>query len=84
MNDTNEIKKLREQIDAVDTEIVKLLNRRIEIVLRISEQKAVNNIPVEDISREEEVISKLDHGDLSDRFLRDIYKVIFNYSKTVQ
>ncbi|MCD6586999.1 MAG: chorismate mutase [Candidatus Fermentibacteraceae bacterium] len=84
MNDTNEIKKLREQIDAVDTEIVKLLNRRIEIVLRISEQKAVNNIPVEDISREEEVISKLDHGDLSDRFLRDIYKVIFKYSKTVQ
>ncbi len=84
MNRTDEIEKLRDQINAVDSEIVKLLNRRIEIVLKIGDQKAVDSLPVEDLSREEEIISKLDHGTLSDRFIRDIYRVIFNYSKTVQ
>ncbi|RKZ01080.1 chorismate mutase [Candidatus Fermentibacteria bacterium] len=84
MNDMNEIEKLREQIDAVDSEIVKLLNRRIEIVLKIGDQKAAGSLPVEDLSREEEIISRLKTGNLSYEYLRDIYKVIFKYSKTIQ
>ncbi len=84
MNDMNEIEKLREQIDAVDSEIVKLLNRRIEIVRQIADRKAAGNLPVEDLSREEEIISRLKTGNLSYEYLRDIYKVIFKYSKTIQ
>jgi chorismate mutase len=84
MNSMNEIEKLREQIDAVDSEIVKLLNRRIEIVLKIGDRKAADSLPVEDLSREEEIISRLKTGNLSDEFLKEIYRIIFCYSKTVQ
>jgi chorismate mutase len=80
----NDINKLREEIDAVDSKIVKLLNRRIEIVLKIREYKAENNLPLEDLSREEEIISKLECGELSDKYVRDIYRIIFSYSKSAQ
>jgi len=84
VNSINEIEKLREQIDELDTGIVELLSRRIEIVLKIKEYKKKNNLPVEDLSREEEIISRLKTGNLSDEFIKDIYRVIFCYSKTVQ
>ena len=80
----NRIIELRKQIDRTDSEILKQLNKRIELVLRIRECKKRNNLPVEDIAREEEVFSNLKIDNLDEGFVRDIYKIIFTYSKSRQ
>ncbi|MDI6619161.1 MAG: chorismate mutase [Clostridiales bacterium] len=54
----DDIKKLREEIDSVDTKLVQLFERRMEIVLKIAEYKKLNNMKVFDRSREDEVIKK--------------------------
>ena len=80
----NQIKRIREEIDKVDSEILKQLKKRIELILKISEYKKENNLPIEDSAREEEIISSMELTDLDEKFVRDIYKVIFNYSKARQ
>ncbi len=80
----NEIKKLREEIDNVDREIVHLLNRRIELVLHIGEHKKSGKLPVKDLEREKKVVSNLSGDELDEDFIKEIYAVIFRYSKSKQ
>lgn len=80
----NEIEGLREEIDKVDREIVQLLNKRIELVLHIGELKNRDELAVEDLEREKEILSKLCGDKLDGEFLRNIYEVIFRYSKSKQ
>ena len=80
----NEIEGLREEIDKVDREIVQLLNKRIELVLHIGELKNRDELAVEDLEREKEILSKLRGDKLDGGFLRNLYEVIFRYSKSKQ
>ncbi|MCK5785289.1 MAG: chorismate mutase [Candidatus Sabulitectum sp.] len=80
----NQIDELRKEIDRIDSEIVRQLNKRIEVVLRIKECKKENQVPVEDVAREESILSNLKLGELDEEFVRDIYDVIFSYSKSKQ
>ena len=50
----------RREIDAVDAEIARLLERRFDVVKDIASYKEEHGIPVMDESREEEKIKKLD------------------------
>lgn len=76
-----EIEKLREEIDIIDTEIVRQLSSRMDVVLKIRELKKKNCLPLEDLSREEEIISKLSFPNLDETFIRELYHLVFNYSK---
>jgi chorismate mutase/prephenate dehydratase len=49
---------LRNQIDRIDGELVKLFEARMECVLKVAEYKRQNNMEVLHKSREEEVIKK--------------------------
>jgi len=75
---------LREEIDLLDSQIAGLLNKRIEIVREILDYKQRNDLPVEDLARQEEIIMRLPRGKLDQSFLRDLYQVIFRYSKAVK
>lgn len=79
-----QIEKLRKEIDKVDGEIILLLNRRIQLVMSIRKLKKLHGLPIEDLSREEEIISGLEFGGLDERFVRDVYQIIFSHSKTKQ
>ena len=79
-----ELKPLREEIDRIDSEIAGLLNRRMEAVRSIREYKRKNDLPVEDLLREEEILMGLKPGKLDESFLRELYQVIFRYSKSFQ
>lgn len=79
-----EIQKLREEINKVDTEIVALLSKRIELVLELSKFKKQDMLPVEDLARESEILSKLSGENLDDEFIRELYLVVFSYSKSKQ
>lgn len=70
----------REQIDAVDEKIIKLLAERMEVVKKVGEYKASRGIPPLDEKRWREVLdSKLKQAKalgLSEELVRDIYERI--------
>ncbi|AKG72920.1 chorismate mutase [Salinicoccus halodurans] len=60
--------KLRNRIDEIDYELVKLFEARMEVTAGIAEYKQKNNIPIFDEAREEEVVNK-NVGRLNDETL---------------
>ena len=54
----NKLEKNRQAIDAIDTEIARLYEQRLDAVTRILEYKKEHKLPVLDASREKEVMEK--------------------------
>lgn len=52
------IEDCREEIDRIDGELLRLLNRRARLALEIGELKARGGLPVRDEAREREVLSR--------------------------
>ena len=77
-----DLKKLREDIDAIDTLISSLIEKRMELVEQIAKIKKENNLPKEDLKREEEIINRLtlEHKKV-EKEIKELYKVIFDLSK---
>lgn len=78
------ISALRNEIDAVDTDILKDLGRRMEISRRIGDYKKSNNIPVIQSGRWEEVIrsasSEAKNYGLREDFVKSIFSIIHDAS----
>lgn len=51
------LSELRAEIDEVDTQIVALLERRMDIVTKVAEYKTANGVGVRDSAREAEVLA---------------------------
>lgn len=81
-----EIEKLRESIDSIDREIVKLINERMKVSADIGSYKKENNLPVFDADRERELLSKI--ADMADAetsaYMRVIYQTVMETSKAYQ
>ncbi len=54
------IKRLRERIDSIDTQIVELLGERFRLALPIAKAKREQGIDICDKGRENEVVFRLD------------------------
>lgn len=79
-----EIQKHREQIDAIDCELVALLNKRAGHSLVIRGLKPGANMGLYDPKREEEIFAKIDgynNGPLYNENLREIYATILKVMK---
>mgnify|MGYP006142549143 CR=1 FL=1 len=81
------ILNLREQIDNIDAKIISLLKSRMDVSKKVGELKAALCIPVEDKSREDEIIQRL--GELADENLKEeqlirIFMAVFKSSKQIQ
>jgi chorismate mutase len=80
----DEISKLRREIDADDKEIVKLLNHRASLALKIRELKNQAQLPIYDEKREREIFEKIklnNQGPLGQKTLEEIYKVVLKSMK---
>ncbi|VVC03926.1 Prephenate dehydratase [Candidatus Bilamarchaeum dharawalense] len=77
-----ELGELRKKIDLIDSEIVKLLNRRMEFALRTKKLKQ----QVTDASREEEVMNKVKkhRGLIKPEFTEKVYREILGESERLQ
>lgn len=53
------LSELREQIDAVDSQILSLLHRRLELVFKVGEIKGAHGVKVYDPERERLMLAKL-------------------------
>lgn len=79
---------LRKEIDLIDSEIVNLIAKRIEVVKKVGQFKKENNIPVIDNSRFKKVLNKV--GELAEKnkiskdFVKDIYNKIHEYMCSIE
>src|SRR6266404_7022851 len=75
--------KLRSQIDALDAQIVELLNARAQIVVQVGKIKQSTNAPIYAPDREKAVLEKvrqLNKGPLADRCLDAVYRELMSGS----
>lgn len=82
-----DLKDLRNEIDFIDKELVKLLEKRMNISVKIGEIKKEKDLPIFDEKRENEIlenrISILENKKLSKQ-IRSIFKEIMYNSRTLQ
>lgn len=82
-----ELEKLRMQIDAIDQQIVRLLEERMDLSRSVGKIKTEKGLPVLDANREKEVLQSraemLQHVKNAE-MVRDIYHVIMRYSRAAQ
>jgi len=70
------VNRFREEISAIDREIVALVNRRIDVVARLKRHKDEHGIDFVDPRREEQLLDERvreNAGPLSDAGLRSFY-----------
>lgn len=78
-----DLSELRKQIDAIDEELVALLNKRAEIVVQIGRLKSGSGAPIYAADREKAVLDKIreaNKGPLPDRTLLAIYRELMSGS----
>ena len=81
------ILELRQEIDGLDAEIIRLLKIRMGISKEVGKLKEKLDIPVEDKGREQEIIDRLTQQagrNLSEEQLIRIFTAVFKSSKQVQ
>lgn len=79
------MEKFRKEIDKIDSEIAKLLEKRFEICSEIGDFKSKNNIETEDKSREKEIFEKIERTDLKYRDnIKEVESKILLESKKIQ
>src|SRR4051812_22146579 len=74
---------LRKQIDAIDEQIVALLNRRANVVVEVGKHKQQAGTPIYAPDREKlvlEKVRKLNQGPLPDRCLEAVYREVMSGS----
>jgi prephenate dehydratase/chorismate mutase len=77
----------RGEIDAIDRELLRLLNKRAEIALRVGAAKAAGETPLCDPNREKEVLSRLrqeNEGPFDERSIDNIFQRIIDESLQLQ
>jgi chorismate mutase len=81
---SNKFNALRMGIDVFDKAIISILQQRFELCKEIGNKKRMNQSPIEDLSRENEVIKKLQKFYPESNFIESIMKSIFEHSKKIQ
>jgi chorismate mutase-like protein len=77
----------RQRIDALDQQLLELLNERACCVEKIGELKRQENRPILDKSREQEIIHQItsqNHGPLSNEAITNIFRVIIQEGRRLQ
>lgn len=80
----HELKALREQVSAIDREIVEAINRRLEVVQQIWAHKAEHGLGQVDPERERwlhEHLAASNRGPLSPEGLQEIYAAVLDLTK---
>ena len=75
---------LRDQIAALDREVLAVLNRRLELVRAVAEHKAETGAPAIDAQREAELLEQLtsvNNGPLSDQGVRTAFSALLDVMK---
>lgn len=76
---------LRNQIDHLNAEIIKLFSKRLKVAKEIAKIKKERHLPLHDSSREEEQLQALrdlaKQHDISPAVIEEIFTLFLDYSK---
>lgn len=80
-----DIKELRERIDAIDNEMLRLFKERMEVAEDIGKYKAEKGLPINDKGREREILARRteNSGDM-ERYIYQYFNNLFQLSKARQ
>jgi chorismate mutase len=81
------IEDWRVEIDKIDAELLRLLNARAEIAVRVGESKRVAGLSVCDRGREREVIERAcasNRGPLDDAAVERLFRAVIRESRRLQ
>ncbi len=81
-----ELQKLRQEIDAIDAQLVPLFLRRMNVSAEVAEYKRQNEMPVLDPSRERALLDRLSalSGEEFEEYTRTLYSTILDLSRSYQ
>lgn len=81
-----DLKDLRNQIDAIDDELVRLFAKRMEISAQVADYKKENNLPIHVPAREREILQEVavKAGAGMENYARVLYSMIFELSRSYQ
>ncbi|MBE6631258.1 MAG: bifunctional chorismate mutase/prephenate dehydratase [Ruminococcaceae bacterium] len=81
-----DIKDLREKIDVIDEQLVKLFGERMAVAKDIAEYKKEKDVPVLDVMREREKLASVSDmsADEFKEYTRVLYSLIFELSRSYQ
>ncbi len=83
-NATLDLKAIREHIDTIDEQLIRLLNERADLVLQVAEVKKKAGLDIYVPGREEALLRKLcqintaQHGKLTEKAIRSIFREIMS------
>ena len=80
------IEDLRNQIDSIDDELVRLFVKRMELSKHVANYKKAHNLPIYVPSREHEILQKvaMKAGPDLENYTRELYSKIFELSRNYQ
>ncbi len=79
------LKTLRDQIDAIDSELVALLGKRVAVAREIARIKKREKLPILDPNREDEIKAKVKklagEHQISPLIMEEIFQLLLDYSR---
>jgi chorismate mutase-like protein len=78
------LERWREEIDALDAELLRLLNRRAAIACEIARVKAASGIPAYDAQREAQVLERVaagNPGPFEDESVQAIFRSVIHETR---
>lgn len=82
------LKNLRQEIDNIDTGILKLIVKRFEVIKAVGEKKKKNGQEIRDLQREKEIMIRLkmfaQEKGISQEMVEGIYDLILTESRNLQ
>ncbi len=85
--DSKVLARYREQISSLDVQLVKLLNERSRLVVRVGKRKRSSGIPIYAPHREQEVLARVlraNRGPLHDRTIEAVYRELMSGSFSLE
>ncbi len=81
-----DIQELRNRIDQVDTELVRLYGERMKLAREIGRYKRENDLPVMDTKREKALLDRVGRlaGEENENGVRALYSLLLSQSRAVQ
>ncbi len=88
VNDTDNLAKLRSDIDALDNELLQLVKRRLEIMKKIGDFKKSGGFEIRDFPREKTVVEalekKADEQNIPKTIIKKIWHIFFSFSEEIE
>ncbi|MDR2884407.1 MAG: chorismate mutase [Deferribacteraceae bacterium] len=76
-----QLESLRHEIDKIDDEIAKLLDRRISVAIEVGKIKKATNMPIYAPAREEQIFERITKDVSNKDEIRKIYEAILTVVK---